>query len=222
MLLQKADLTLTPWDRDHNPYLVAYVAVMKRFQEEKARWRNQGYKSDVSDEALPFLPRERLIDQYAFAVPSEGALRTIMRWSPNGVLEVGAGAGYWAKLMTELGIDVIACDSLTSIYRSSDKVARRLMPTHFPVMKMSGVQALHRFGHDRTMLLCWPDMKKWPARTLTAYRGQSVIYVGEADFGRTADRAFREILEEHWTLKEECTLPQWVGVCDYLMVYERA
>lgn len=221
MLYQRPVLTLTPWDREHNPYLVEYVAVMTRYQEEKERWRASDHKIQISDDVLPFAARDRLVQQYSFGIPNEDALRAIQRWSANGVLEVGAGTGYWAKLLAELGVDVRACDPVTTVYKNPEGVEALLEPIHFPVEKRSGVEALQEDGHSRTLLLCWPDIQDWPAQTLEAYQGGTVVYVGEGDGGHTGEQRFHKLLADWWERKEECAIPQWEGVYDYLMVFQR-
>ena len=49
---------------------------------------------------------------YAWGVPSANALRAIAKASPHGIVEVGAGTGYWAHLLQDLhGVSVRAFDS---------------------------------------------------------------------------------------------------------------
>jgi hypothetical protein len=47
--------------------------------------------------------RSQLITRYGFAIPSEEALGAIWRCSPRGVIEVGAGTGYWAYVLQQGG-----------------------------------------------------------------------------------------------------------------------
>lgn len=48
--------------------------------------------------------------RYAWAVPNERALEVIAERSPGGVVEIGAGGGYWAMELQRRGVDVIAYD----------------------------------------------------------------------------------------------------------------
>jgi hypothetical protein len=52
--------------------------------------------------------RDELVHLYSWAIPNEDALRAIAAHGP--ILEVGAGNGYWAQLLTERGVDVLAFD----------------------------------------------------------------------------------------------------------------
>ena len=49
---------------------------------------------------------------YSWAMPSEEALRCIVRHSKMcaGIVEVGAGTGFWAALLASRGVDVLAFD----------------------------------------------------------------------------------------------------------------
>src|SRR5262249_51994941 len=54
------------------------------------------------------LARQNLVRAYAWAVPDEEALRVCVKYSP--LVEIGAGGGYWANLITQLGGKVHAYD----------------------------------------------------------------------------------------------------------------
>lgn len=54
--------------------------------------------------------RQRLVRRYAYGVTNDEALEAIVAASPAGVVELGAGTGYWARLLHERGVDVIAYD----------------------------------------------------------------------------------------------------------------
>ena len=45
---------------------------------------------------------DALREKYAWACPDERALRALAHFAPGGVVEIGAGRGYWAKLLREL------------------------------------------------------------------------------------------------------------------------
>jgi hypothetical protein len=54
--------------------------------------------------------RAEAIARYAFALPSDDALDAIVRSAPHGIVELGAGTGYWAALLEQRGADVVAFD----------------------------------------------------------------------------------------------------------------
>ena len=59
--------------------------------------------------ALQIAPLRRV---YSWGVPSDAALETIARFAAAaGVVEVGAGTGYWAAALATRGVDVRAYDA---------------------------------------------------------------------------------------------------------------
>lgn len=50
---------------------------------------------------------------YAFAAPNSRALQALAELSP--ILEVGAGVGYWALLLKQAGVSVLATDELPTV-----------------------------------------------------------------------------------------------------------
>ena len=57
---------------------------------------------------------------YAFAAPNEAALSALEALAP--LLEVGAGVGYWAKLLQDCGVDIVATDAMPTAACGSDGV----------------------------------------------------------------------------------------------------
>ncbi len=54
------------------------------------------------------MDRDVFISRYGFSVPTDEALQLIASVSPQWVVEVGAGTGYWARLLNDVGVDVVA------------------------------------------------------------------------------------------------------------------
>lgn len=61
---------------------------------------------------LPNLPtRDELVSEFSWAIPCPTSLRWILeRLNGQGVIEMGAGTGYWSALLTLGGADVVAYD----------------------------------------------------------------------------------------------------------------
>jgi hypothetical protein len=51
---------------------------------------------------------EKLVNKYAWAIPDDTCLRVLAHFSP--LVEIASGKGYWARLLRERGVDVIAVD----------------------------------------------------------------------------------------------------------------
>ena len=53
--------------------------------------------------------RRSLRRRYSYSIPSEEALQAIASIG-EPMVEIGAGKGYWAKLLQEKGVDIVATD----------------------------------------------------------------------------------------------------------------
>lgn len=55
--------------------------------------------------------RDKVVHTYAWAVPSLEILHEIKsRADGRGIIEIGAGSGYWAGLLNKIGVDIVAYD----------------------------------------------------------------------------------------------------------------
>lgn len=180
-------------------------------------------------------PRWVMVKKYSWAIPSEDALAAIAEHSPRGVVEIGAGAGYWAMLLRERGVDVIAYDPAPapdeSKWHDGHAWSEVLRADHTAVI-----------GHpDRTLLLCWPNYDEpHTAEAVELFGGDTVIYIGEPASGCTGDARLHALLGEPdcWCWDEPCAcgvkstaplfrevaeveIPQWHGLHDSLRVFKR-
>ncbi len=142
---------------------------------------------------------------YAYAIPSAETVRWIGEFAKGRrVLELGAGRGYWARLLDSAGIDVRAYDLEppdSSSNASFPRVAGSVDVWH-------SVGNLAQFGDeslsDGVLLLCWPPgwgdpMASTALKKFEAGGGRRLVYIGEPRGGKTGDEPFFERLEEAWT-----------------------
>jgi len=133
------------------------------------------------------------------------------------IIEVGAGAGYWASLLAARGVDIIATDA-TPVSLSADPFGRTAV--HFPVGIAAAADAAAS-DSNRTMLLVWPPHSlSMAADALDAYEGRHVAVVGEHGEA-TADERFFDILHADFELLRWVPVPQWGGVRDDLTIWYR-
>ena len=191
---------------------------------------------------------DALREKYAWACPDERALRALAHFAPGGVVEIGAGRGYWAKLLRERGVRVDAFDRAAPASPWSD-------------VRVGGPEALLGGGEDaRLLLLCYPDdfeadddgdggddagdagdaddddddapaSASLASRCLDAYRGDVVAHVGElfgdtlslaqAPWGRTTGGEFHARLAAGWHCVLRLELPRWPLHRDTLSVWRR-
>lgn len=182
---------------DFNPYLDAYNAVMA--------------------DAVDAVANERweLAHRYAWAVPNATAIARLVELGP--IVEIGAGAGYWAALIAASGGDIIAYDNAPA---SSGENGYTAGHEWHPV-ECDGPAAVTRH-QDRALLLCWPPFNTpMAATTLSLYEGDTVAYVGEGMYGMTADDAFHDALSTHWRCDDVVHIPSWPSIGDRLTIWTR-
>lgn len=193
----------------------------------------------------PFDPAEEaaLLRAYGFSVPTAEAVMTIARHSPKGVLELGAGVGYWAHQLRLLGVDVVAYDIEPPPSRRNQWFAGQ-QPWH---QVRRGDQRVACDHTQRSLMIIWPTKNEtWAADAVADYHragGTTVLYVGERPGGCTGDPFFHARLGETgrciscaygvvdipctcaadrlWQCIDELALPAWQGDDPRLLVYER-
>lgn len=162
--------------------------------------------------------RQDLIGKFGFAVPTGATIEGMRDWGPY--IEVGSGTGYWAWEMRRAGIDVVATD-LKPVEKSEyhwGATQRRWIPD----IHVGPGPKLVRWFPDRTLLLVWPCYRQdWAYRTLRAYRGRTLVYVGEGAGGCTADDHFHDELAQWWKPVRELPMKRWFGMHDRAWVYQR-
>jgi hypothetical protein len=203
--------TLTT-DGDLNPYLREFT----RLQPELARPPDYANPVHGSTGMSAYDRRVWCVRRYAFAVPTPAALAAVARYAP--IVELGAGTGYWAFVLRERGVDVVAYDLAPPDRLPNPHLFR---PVTWTRVEQGGVEVLASHA-DRALFLCWPSYRDpFAAHALEAYTGKTLIYVGEPPGGHTADDAFFAELARRWRLVEHVALPNWPGTHDALSVYER-
>lgn len=134
--------------------------------------------------------RRDLVNRYAWSIPSPADLewmRGILLG--RGVVEIGAGNGYWAYQLRQIGVDMLAVDN----GEWSDKWQQR-----WSLVEEGGPDVAGKHP-DRALMLIWPPYDTSMAKTaLDSYAGDLLIYAGEGNGGCTADDAFHEELECSW------------------------
>jgi hypothetical protein len=187
--------------------------------------------------------RDRLVREYSYGIPTEEALDATVAASPSGIVEIGAGTGYWARLLSDRGADVIAYDLWPPPSRRNAYFAGA--KTWFPVER--GDEHVVARHAERTLLMVWPTWNEaWPgvaAAEFHAAGGQMIVYVGDGPGSVTGDSVLHTLLGEYgpclactfgvldapclcgvdpsWQLVKRIALPHWSGSHDTCSLYER-
>lgn len=154
-------------------YLDEFVKLKDQFKTRIASFFDESTLIEARAEILEAFPFD-LIEKFGWAVPDERALRIIASFGP--VVEIGCGKGYWAHLLSEIGVDIVAFDI---------KVPKK---TFFKNIQKGTPNVLEGFK-DRTLLLCYADDyegsdESMALECLNVFEGEYIITVGET-FGRT-------------------------------------
>ncbi len=107
----------------------------------------------------------------------------------RGVLDIGAGSGYWAYQLRQVGIDVVAVDN-------GDWHEK--WPQRWSLVE-EGNTRVAKEHPDRALMLIWPPYDSPMAKTaLDFYDGDLLIYAGEGEGGCTAADSFHAELDRSW------------------------
>lgn len=208
-----------------NPALYLWYDVYGRdapfYEGAEARWRMRYNERKYTE-------RNRCCREFAWAIPTEEVIRAIVELGP--VVEIGAGRGYWAWCIEQLGGDVVAYDSRPAWHpqawddngwlRGRMEEKKEEFSTHqwFPVLE-GGPEKVTEWP-DRTLLLCWPPYSNDMASDCLKPRPKRVVYVGEGYGGCTGDDEFHETLDNSYVGIDAHIIPQWDGIHDSVEIYE--
>ena len=155
--------------------------------------------------------RDEAIRRYGFSIPCLEAVEAIARGSP--LLEVGAGTGYWAKLLEDAGANIVSTDA------DSDKLAA--LKFGVSILRLDAAKAVQAFP-ERNVFVSWPSSQMtWAMEMAEAMvSGRTLFYIGEWE-GCTGDDGFREFLETGFELVDLMAIPTWPGTHDWLHTMRR-
>ncbi|MET9028154.1 hypothetical protein ABZW96_21400 [Nocardia sp. NPDC004168] len=166
-----------------------------------------------------------LQEAYAYAIPSPETLEWITAvCAGRGLLEIGAGRGYWAEQLRRRGVDVLAFDSEPpgQIENVSFRGGAGQLDVWHEVGDLAGLAAAREAGEEsrRVLFLCWPPGWGDPmsADALEAFEeagGDTLIYVGEPRGGKTGTDAFFDKLASGWEqVGEDTQFVSWWNLHD--------
>lgn len=173
---------------------------------------------------------------FGWSIPCKEAVDAIKQYAREPLYDVMAGTGYWAKILRKAGINVIASDihRLTSKnpYHHEVEDAKGRDVTQFVkiekerLLRRNALKVAHHLGQGRLtgdVLLSWPPYKKAFATDLLTMLpiGTRVFYIGEGGGGCTGDASFHHCLGLNFKALHKEDLPNWQGIHDSLMIYEK-
>lgn len=195
----------TYWDT-----VARHVSTHELFDGPCVDWTNQ-----------PYVPRRAdLVSRYSWTITDPDSVAFVVAHAQGRVLDPMAGSGWWCRLLDGAGIDVAAYDEAPP-HHGGNRYHKAGI-SHLLVHPGDAVQAVIEHGRDRTLLLSWPPYDNpIGVRTLAAYLGDRVIYIGEGEGGCCGDDDLFDLLASQWRQVAEHRPVQWWGMHDYITVYER-
>jgi len=151
---------------------------------------------------------------YAWAIPSEKAINQIVKFiGTDKVIEIGAGLGLWAYLLSIENIDIIATD---------DESWKLPFYKFYNVITMDYATALKQYADRNVLLTIWPVLDgKISDDMLNKFAGNKLIYIGEPEGDATGSAEFFRLLKEHWKLIQINDIPIHSGMFDKMYLYEK-
>lgn len=193
-----------------NPYweiirMASAEGAFARFGERQVGW-------GLTTTDVPGIDRRVLCHWFAHSIPSPRDLSWLRdHVADREVVEIGAGSGYWAWQLNQLGITTHAYDdgSWEWAFKWSDVQ-----------MGGPGKAADHP---NAVLLLVWPPYNTPMAvEALAAYQGDTLIYAGEPEEGCTGDDDFFIRLGTEWEHVEDAPgHVTYEGIHCQLAIYRR-
>lgn len=205
-----------------------YWEIVRKFPNSDLSFWGRTFSPDPNPGLLKGVFREErsrsgLTARYAWAIPDDETIHWLADLlNGQGVVEIGAGSGYWAFLLAQLGVDV-RCYDVTLIDAGERNTWFKADARTFHPVFRGGPEAAAKHS-DRALFLCWPPYGDTMALdALRAYQGDLVIYAGELEGGCCATEEFFSVLCDgpEWSLIESRHLVQWSGMHDDMLVYRR-
>lgn len=192
---------------------IEYLEIFKEIEGDKPNLHK--FEKLYKDRLL----REDLLKRFSFAIPTEEAIKGIIKYSP--IIEIGAGGGYWAYLIDKYGGEIVAFDNYSRDkgFLEYEKV-KYFTKTWFNV-RWGDEKTIDKYP-NHTLFLCWIGYgSDLGYKALKRYKGKYFIYIGAGMGGCTANNEFFKYLNKNFKETENFYIPQWYGMHDYLDIYER-
>jgi len=165
--------------------------------------------------------------EFSWACPDARALRIAAHFSP--LVEIGAGKGYWSKLLKEThACDVLCFDKYVATAYKKEEMWDSVLEGGPEVLQDKRTEG-------RNLFLCYPDEAEAMSMPCldNFVGGEYVIHVGElfvtgtktggaqSPWGRSTSSDFQVALSESFSLVLQAKLPCFPYANDYISVWKR-
>lgn len=209
-------VTDTEWES--NEYLDVFNTAKARYPEDMDRILDPDLDDDRRVELFDMLEPD-WPEEFAWAVPTDRALRIISHFAP--LVEVGCGTGYWGGLLKKRGVEYVGYDVVAPKGRKWCDV------------KKGGPAVVARHP-THTLLLSYPDDfergdESLALQCLERFTSDTIILIGELfganmlpnPWGRSCGADFQETLASQFHCVIRIPLPSQPLAKDTLTVWKR-
>ncbi len=201
-----ATSTLTEHISDPNPLLTYF-----RASWSEAAWLGfQRYSVSELQDAR----RDWAAKLYAFGIPTQGVVEAVKALNCS-VIELGSATGYWACLLRNAGVHVLALDIFPLAAWESHTATEAGTVENLKVPLIA-----ERYP---ALLLCFPPPDDMAVDALLAFPGDYILYCGEWASGMTASMDFHRRLADTACFELICTvqMPCWAGTSYDFRIFKR-
>lgn len=164
--------------------------------------------------------RAQLTSKYSWTISDPESFDFVRAHCPNRVLDPLAGTGYWAYLLGQVGVEVVASDLQPPHPDADLNLWHPMAEQHVPVKEDNAVDAMIISEPGDTLLLGWPPRSDIAELTLATYRGNQMIYIGETS-ASCASTEFWAQLAAQWHPIGGHTPVQFEYMHDHVTVWSR-
>lgn len=168
-------------------------------------------------EDRPFLNWEMMRRQYCYTVTDPDTVAFVAEHLGARAVDPMAGSGYWAYVLRQAGVDVVACDAVPP--PSPDNIWHYDAQQQWvPVKQGNAIDTLAAAG-SRSWLLSWPPGGVNMAPVVKSFSGDRVVYLGEGP--DTCGNALEVLDSSGWRVVASHDPVKWFGLKDFAVVFER-
>lgn len=179
------------------------------------------FKFDRMHDDPPVLDRRDFVHRYSWTITDPDSVAFIRNVAYYGLVDPMAGTGYWAYVLAQVNVDVVCYDSDPPEEGGGENTWHPQAKPWVDIEKLDATLAVVKHP-DRVLMLSWPPYSEdIGVKTIEAYQGHKIVYVGEGRGGCTGSDAMFDLLDEEWEEIAEQTPVQWWGLHDRITVYER-
>lgn len=152
--------------------------------------------------------REEFVMRYSWSITAPETVSAVATELGRNAVEIGAGNGYWASLLKQLGVNITAYDE------------RPWNPSKYPVRK-GGPKDLKYIPSTYSLFLCWPPhWNEMGYESLLNFRGDRVVYIGEFGECTGTDTLHAKLLRDYTEVKRLNNIT-WEGINDRVHIFQR-